>query len=196
MASTTSNRSYRFPQASDDYVPHTDIENLATDVDTDVALLLDAESSPLPLGVIARARRISNSSATSGTTELGVLRLDSVPVYAGRLYGIGTNSLLVDGSVANDVARLFLRANSAGTATTSSTQLAIGQALVGNVSFPEGLFVETVYAPSVDETLSILLSVGRQTGTGSFVVLGGATVPINLVVADLGLDPGDTGTDL
>ncbi|HET8716673.1 MAG TPA: hypothetical protein VFM50_02895, partial [Nocardioidaceae bacterium] len=183
MAGTTSNRSYRFPQASDDYVPHTDIENLATDVDADVALLLDAENSPLPLGVIAQHTRSSNSSATSGSTELGILRIDSVPLYAGRIYRIGTNSLLVDGSIANDVARVFLRANSAGTATTSSTQLAIGQTVVPNVSFPNGIQVSCLYAPASDETLSILLSVGRQTGTGSFVVLGSASgVPMQLSV--------------
>ena len=158
--------------------------------------LEDDEVSPLPQGVIARGNRDSNSSSTSGTTELGVLRVDSIPVYAGRLYRIWTGPIIIDGSVANDAVRVILRGDTTGSATTSSTQLAISQGVVPNIALPERFEIDIPYAPASDATLSVLLSIVRQSGTGVFQALGASTIPINLVISDEGLDPGDTGTDI
>jgi hypothetical protein len=144
--------------------------------------------------IIKRGRRITNTGSIS--TETGVLRLDGIPVYAGRLYQMSCGPVLVDGSVANDVARLTIRTETTGTATTSSAQLAIGQTIVPNISFPEGIYVNGIYAPATDATLSVLLSCSRQTGTGVFVVLGGSTTPVDLFVKDLGFDTGDAGVVL
>lgn len=156
----------------------------------------DNEVSPLPQGVIARGNRTSNSTATSGTTEQGVLRVDSIPVYAGRLYRIWTGPIIIDGSVANDAVRMVLRGDTTGSATTSSTQLAIAQGVVSNIALPETFEIDIPYVPVSDGTLSVLLSIVRQSGTGVFQALGSSTIPINLVVSDQGLDPGDTGTDI
>jgi hypothetical protein len=147
-------------------------------------------------GVIARGQRITNSSTTSGTTELGVLRVDNIPVYAGRLYRISTGPIIIDGSVANDAVRAVLRGDTTGVATTASPQMAIAQMVVPNISLPETLEIDVPYAPAADGTLSVLLSIVRQTGTGVFQALGAATIPINLVVSGEGIDPGDTGVDL
>lgn len=163
---------------------------------SDINDLSDNGVSPLPQGVIARGNRASNSTATSGTTEQGVLRVDSIPVYTGRLYRISTGPLIIDGSVANDAVRVILRGDTTGSATTSSTQLAISQGVVPNISLPERFEIDIPYAPAADGTLSVLLSIVRQSGTGVFQVLGASTIPINLVVSDEGLDPGDTGVDL
>jgi hypothetical protein len=162
----------------------------------DINDLSDNDVSPLPQGVIARGNRTSNSTATSGTTEQGVLRVDSIPVYAGRLYRIWTGPIIIDGSVANDAVRMVVRASTSGSATTASTQLAIAQGVVSNIALPECFEIDIPYAPASDGTLSVLMSIVRQSGTGVFQALGASTIPINLVVSDEGLDPGDTGTDI
>lgn len=146
--------------------------------------------------IIARGQRTSNSTATSGTTEQGVLRVDSISLTGGKLYRIFTGVILVDGSVANDVCRLVVRASNSGTATTASTQLGISQTVVTNTSFPEPLSVNVAYAPGSDETLSVLISIVRQTGTGVFQALAASTFPMDLFIQDCGTDPGDTGTDI
>jgi hypothetical protein len=196
MTATTANRGYVYPQSTDDFRPYEDIQALAEDVDADVVTLLDNSSSPLPQGVIARGQRVTSTGFTSGGTELGVLRVDSIPVYSGRLYRIATGPIIVDGSVANDAVRVVLRGNTAGTATTASTQLAIAQTVIPNISLPETLQINIPYVPSANGTLSVLMSIVRQTGTGILQALGDATFPINLVVSDEGLDPGDTGVDI
>jgi hypothetical protein len=146
--------------------------------------------------LIARHKRTSNASATSGTTEKSIMRIDGIALTGGKIYRICTNRIIVDGSVANDSCRLVLRVSNSGTATTSSTQLAIDQKVVPNISLPEGLLVDADYAPAGDETLSVLVSYVRQSGTGVFQALGDPTFPMLLRVFDSGDDPGDTGTDL
>jgi hypothetical protein len=146
--------------------------------------------------IIARHKRTGNATATSGTTEKSIMRIDSIALTGGKLYRIFTGPIIIDGSVANDACRLMVRASSSGTATTSSTLLAIDQKVIPNIALPEALRVDAVYAPAADETLSVLLSYVRQSGTGVFQALGDATFPMNLYIADCGDDPGDTGTDI
>lgn len=48
MSDTTSNRDYPFPQTSDDYVPHADVEALAEAVDADIQAIDDANITGRP----------------------------------------------------------------------------------------------------------------------------------------------------
>lgn len=153
-----------------------------------------ARLNALPKGIIARGQRTTSSSST--TTEVGVLRIDGVPVVAGRSYKVWTSPLAVHSSAANDVVRARIRINAAGTATTSSTQLAITQDIVPNTAHPPAPGISGRYDPGSSGTLSVLLTVGRQTGTGNVDILSGAGLEIELVVEDIGLAVGDTGVDI
>ena len=147
--------------------------------------------------VIARAYRSTNSSGT--TTEVGVVRLDDTPITAGRLYRVYTNSVGVDSSVANDGVRLNLRYTTDGTTPTpSSTVLTISQTIQTNIAAAEYVVVDATYTPASNETLSVLLTVSRATGSGTVLATGGsgAPGPIELYIEDMGDDPGDTGTEL
>lgn len=149
--------------------------------------------------IIARGSRSTNSSSTSGTTELAVLRVDNITVKAGRLYLIYTGTVGVDVSVANDGARLLIRYDNTGAnATTSSTLLTYSQMILSNIGVQESMQTMGTYAPGSDQTLSVLLALGRATGTGVLFVdcQSTATRPCELLVADMGPDPGDTGVDL
>ena len=156
--------------------------------------LIDKDSV-LPLGIIARGNRVTSSSTT--TTEVAVLRLDDIPVYAGRTYRIWTTPLRLDTSVANDVARVNLRHTTDGsTPDTSSTLLTNSQSTLTDATNANSASIEIDYSPAADQLLSVVLTVSRQSGTGNISIVAASTVPINLVVEDIGLDPGDTGTDL
>lgn len=145
--------------------------------------------------LVARGRRITFSSTT--TTEVEVLRLDGVQVKAGRLYWITTGPVGVDTSVNNDGARLQLRmATASATATTSSTVLDLAQQLMPNAAHSEHFSVGAMYPAASDDVLSVLLTVGRSTGSGSVGTIGDPTYPVDLMVWDCGVDPGDTGVVL
>lgn len=163
---------------------------------------LQSGSRALASDVIAASRKLvkfgrRESNSTTTTTEQGVMTLDDIPITAGRRYLIETSALLLDGSIANDVIRAVIRYTTDGsTPTTSSTILCLDQDIQPNVSFPIGASPSSTYAPVSDETLSLLLSVARVTGTGTVGMLGGSTTPIEVLVWDLGTDIGDSGTDI
>jgi len=144
--------------------------------------------------VVARGDRQTNSTAASA--EQSVLRLDNVPLVNGRVYWIGTNPLVTDVTVNNDAPRVFIRINTAGTATTASTNIALNQSRTADQTIGELLSVGLMYTPGATVTASILLSHSRASGTGNVQILGSSTIPIQMWVVDLGDDPGDTGVDL
>lgn len=143
-------------------------------------------------GVIKRGRRIT-STGNITTTETGVLRVDSIPVYAGRLYKISTSNINIDSSVDNDVARAGIRVSTSGTATTSSTLIGYVRYTLDNNVQSNVHGVTCFYTPSADGTLSVLLTLLRQAGSGNIIIFGGASDICDLVIEDMGLDPGDTG---
>jgi hypothetical protein len=137
------------------------------------------------------------TSSSTTTTEVGVLRLDDCPVLAGRFYRINAGTLLLTATVANDVTRASLRITTDGsTPTTASTLIALAQDRVDNTSFPPTQALSVIFAPGSDQTLSVLLTAARVAGTGSSGIGGASTNPIELYIEDLGTSPGDTGTDI
>lgn len=142
-----------------------------------------------------RGNRQTNSSGT-GTTEIGVLRLDGIAITSGRLYRVACGPLVPASTVTNDVVRVTIRYSTSGSATTSSTVLNIAQSVCANTSFPPTSAISDILAPGVTGTLSIILTVVRMAGTGTVSVLGAPTDPINMWIEDIGTDPGDTGIDL
>lgn len=164
----------------------------SSDLVAGVRLTASVLSTMFPLAVIARGRR-TTATGNITTTETGVLRIDSIPVKAGRGYQIATSNINMDGSVANDIYAARIRISTTGTATTSSTQIAnIRQTSddpTNSNIFPEN----TYYFPSADATLSVLLSAVRTAGTGNLVVFCSATDILDMCVVDLGVAPSDTG---
>lgn len=144
--------------------------------------------------VIARGRRESTSTAASAETE--VLRVDGISLTSGKVYWITAGSLLLDTTVANDVGRVRIRLSTSGAATTSSTQFASSNMTLDNATDGNNVHVGNLYIPSGDETISILVTTVRQSGTGNISIVASSTNPLDLFVVDMGDDPGDTGVDL
>lgn len=143
-------------------------------------------------GVLARGRRTS-ATGTITTTETLVIRLDNIPVKAGRLYRISTSNINMDTTVANDIGTCRIRISTAGSATTASTQIANIRQTIDDATNSNIVNLDTFYAPASDATLSVLLSAIRQAGSGNLVVFCSGTDILDLVVTDYGPDPGDTG---
>lgn len=170
-------------------------EDVVTDL-TNLDQAIEAHEADHP-HLVARARRLTSSSGT--TSEVGVLRLDDIPIKAGRAYRIYTSQLTPDTDTANDVVTVRIRHTTNGaTPTTSSTILPCSNA---NVRLPdiangESVVISTIYAPAVDETLSLLLCVARTAGSGTVLIFANGGYGIEIFVEDVGEDPGDTGVDI
>lgn len=146
--------------------------------------------------LVAYGQRTSSSTAT--TTEQEVLRLDGVDLKSGKRYEFKTNTVQPVSSIANDYVAIKLRYVTGGaTATSSSTALVVSQLRITGASGNETTQAVVTYAPSGgDEELSLILTVARVSGTGNVSITGASTNPIELMVIDLGPDPGNTGMSL
>lgn len=147
----------------------------------------------MPAGILSRGRRVTASSTT--TSEIGVLRLDDVPIAPGRCYEIKTTPLFMDSSVVNDEIFCRIRATfDSSTPTTASTVLSgtFVDVRQTDAALAESKTIITTYNPAGSETLSLLLCVGRIAGTGSVSVT--ADNAIEMTIVDIGPDPGNTGT--
>jgi hypothetical protein len=183
---TTATYALRYPASSDNVRPYEDIQDLANDCDAVFARK----------GIVKRGRRTTNVTAT--TTEAGVLRVDNIPILANYAYKIWTSPLFFVGSAAADVNAAILRTNTAGVATTASTQLHEVQIQTTNTTHPPIMgSIVVPYISAVAQTLSVLLTVARMSGgTGTAALNAGAVGNIELVIECMGLDPGDSGVVL
>lgn len=145
---------------------------------------------PLPGTVIARASRSTDSSTT--TSEVGVLRLDSIPIVNGVFYIIQTSSMYLL-STTGDILNIRFRASTAGSATTGSAQLGQAAQITTNSIQPYTAMLSATYASATTGSLSILLSITRASGSGNAKVFGSSEFWVT--VGNI-TDPGDTGVDI
>ncbi len=154
------------------------------------------ESRVLELNLHAWGQRLTDSSSTSGTTELAVLRVDSLDLKAGKFYEVRTGNLRPDLTTATDRVKVTLRYSSSGAATTSSLEIGrVESATVGDLnSLPS---FSGWLAPTSDEaTASVLLSISRPTGAGTFFLEADPNRGIEIFVICHGDAPGNTGVAL
>lgn len=159
------------------------------DTGTAAAWILDTKK------IATRGERTTGSSTT--TTTVGVLRLDDIPLAAGRVYKIYTSPLNLDTSVDADVVRGEMRYTTDGsTPTTSSTAMILGSNKLASAAVSQPVVLQRTYAPAGAETLSLLMCVTRVSGTGNVSIIGDPTFPIQMWVEDGGIDPGDVATEI
>lgn len=148
--------------------------------------------------VIARGRRTTTSTGTSGTTELGVIRLDDVPITSGRLYTITWRGD-PDSTIDTDVISVRCRYTTDGSTPSTSSTILPGseRRQPAFASVTNGQQHSALYIPSSNETFSVLLTQRRVSGTGSVTLFANGTDFItDIWITDGGVDPGDTGVDI
>lgn len=150
-------------------------------------------------GIVAYGSRNSIVGPTSGSTELGILRLDNLNLVVGYQYLILIGNLRVDYSApTTDRAKYVLRYNSAGTATTSSTAVARSE-----ISDSSGFDLNSFPPPqgwirpsSSTTTGSVLLSIVRPSGSGTLTTPPSpyaADELVTMTIINFGPAPADTG---
>lgn len=146
------------------------------------------------LNRLVQGNRATASSTTSGTTELGILRLDNLVLKNGYAYEFVCGNIRPTLSVPTDHFKLLLRYSSAGAATTSSTEIGRAEETVASLNnwpMPTGWVL-----PGADTTTaSVLLSVVRTSGTGTFTT-NADTGGLWLTVVNHGVAAADTGVDI
>lgn len=148
---------------------------------------------------LARARRITNSSSSTSTTLVGVLRLDDIPLKANTSYRITWRGSF-DVATATDTMRGLITHTTDGTTPTTSSGTLKGSG--GEVPFTSASSATTVtvvtdYTPGADLTLSLLLCIQHVIGTSAGILVAADThFNTDMYVDDMGDDPGDTGTDI
>lgn len=152
----------------------------------------------MPLGVIARHRRTTTSSAITASTSsaaIAILRL-ATPVKAGRLYRVGCPQAAAYCEVSASRSQFVINYTENGTnPTTTSTQLTQSGSKHPDLGFVDFFPCLGNYVPASDLTLTATLYVWRPSGSGNIFCYG-AGPSLDFIVEDMGVDPGSSGTTL
>jgi hypothetical protein len=142
---------------------------------------------PWPLGVIAQVERAGAS--TPSTAAQPVLRMDNVPVTAGRRYRIYTSTFLIFSTAVNDngSARISFTTDGTSAGTASTLLTLFNSSDIATTGDGTGAMLSQDYVPAVDLKLSLLLFTTRVQGTGSISLVSTASQRIQLTVEDRGL---------
>lgn len=161
--------------------------------------LTATQLNALSEGVIARARRTTSSATSSSDgVDVAVLRVSNVSLVAGRLYSVWTTPLGLDSSSTNDEIAARIRYTTNGTDATTSSTILLGSNIQTRQTDGNVWEHKTIQTALVGTTVtaSFLIVVRRIAGAGAckIAVDGSAGDVIDLVIEDIGADPGDTGT--
>lgn len=188
-----------YPALSDPPNGPSQLQALATEVETELAridgLIAGNASSITTLQnnrerILAWGRRTSSSSST--TTTVGVIRLDGIALTGGRLYRV-TYVTHPSSTVGTDTIRTEVRFTTNNTAATTASPVMFNSQVYDT---PNAETHMTLYAPSVNETLSVLLCVTRFAGSGNVLAFADSDRGTDITVEDLGTSVGDTGVDI
>lgn len=192
----TANYGFPFPELGDAPNGPAQISALAVAVDATLDGVddrLDSVESGTS-SLIGRARRITTSALSASSAAVGVLRLDGMTGTAGHAITFRAGLLHPTSSVTTDTIRVEVRYTTNGVAaTTASPVLPGGQAYE---NFGNASSIETTYVPPANQTLSFLLCVAREAGSGNASLFTDAIRFTEFKIYDDGVDPGDAGVDI
>jgi hypothetical protein len=147
--------------------------------------------------IVAQGNRNTASSTSSGTTAMGILRLDNLALKSGYAYQFICGNIRATIGTAGSNFKLYLAYSSAGAATTASTEIGRTEQNPPNSTWnwpaPTGWVI-----PGADTTTaSILLAVIRTNtvGASTFTTLAD-TGGLWLTVICRGVGVSDTGVDI
>jgi hypothetical protein len=152
--------------------------------------------------LVARMQRVTTKTvaAASAGTEFGFMRIDNIPVRAGKAYRIMTSSINLDTDVAEDAmqarVRIAYSATTGTLATTASQQYGQMRQVQHNIGFSLLIPLSAFYFAAADGYISVLLTGIRATGTGNLQFFANAGEIFDLTVEYAGTDPGSAGTAL
>ncbi|MCE7008723.1 hypothetical protein LWC34_38820 [Kibdelosporangium philippinense] len=145
--------------------------------------------------VIARAQRTDSSPGTTSATGVGVTSL-TVDVLAGHRYRVDIPLCHATSTTNGDLTLVKVTHSVNGSTPTASSPAILGAQAVAaphpTAPFPVVGFI----TPNADLTLKLLVCVARVGGSGTSSIFGDGIRVMDLLVWDMGIDPGNTGTNL
>lgn len=144
--------------------------------------------------LLARGRRTTNSGGSTSAV-VPLLRLDDVAVAAGRAYLIEINGGLFPSGADTARADVTLRFTTTGaTPTTGSPVLLLDGKQMFTAGFVERYNASIVYVPGSNQLLSLLLCFQSVIYGANVSSYGTSSWPTEILITDLGADPGNVGT--
>lgn len=132
--------------------------------------------SPRAGRMVAYGQRPSGSNNTT-VLEAPILRIDNIPVIAGHRYWTAFGFNFYDATT-GDFMRGVLRYNMGGPATGASTQFGVMPQLGTNSFTAQGLHVSGSFVAPSTGLASVLFSLNRFSGSGTYRLEGSVEVPI------------------
>lgn len=154
-------------------------------------------TASLPNGIVKRAIRTTAPPSTLATTAGAaqpVMSLDA-HVLAGRCYRVSVLNIGVYGNGAATVEVHLTYTTNGTVASTASTVLKATDVQVVTGDIPNEANLGATYAPTADGPLSVLLSYFCAVGATTVFMIGSAAWPIEILIEDIGVDPGASGTN-
>ena len=195
----TANYAWPYPAGSSAPNVPVDIKALADAADATVDAIDDRLDivETRPRGLVGRGRRTTVSTATTGI--VGVIRLASISVIAGRAYRIVATIHPRSSSSGDRILTEIRHTTNGTTPGTGSAVLPGGQhyttAAPGGVS--DSAQFEFVYEPAVSVGLQVILTVTREAGgAGNVTLYADSSAVTEVAVYDDGLATGNSGTNI
>lgn len=148
--------------------------------------------------ILARGPRTTAGTATT-TTAQGFVRLDDKAILAGHRIRVFATGLHPQSTVAADAIQVDFYYTTDGSTPTTSSAILDGSEFFCRPTSANSAETNTIaagYTPVSDETLSVLVAYKRIAGSGNVNLFGSADAQFELIIEDLGTDPGATGTNL
>lgn len=147
------------------------------------------------IGTMWRRYRRGTASTATGTSDVGVIRIDSIPIRGLHQYIIKV-MCHPDSTTSTDGVRIQVRyRDDGGSATTANSLLPDATMFV---KLGDALYFEAYYSTVTDLTLSLLLCVARASGAGNSSLFadsaGAGNRSTTLAIVAAGYDPGSVGT--
>lgn len=150
--------------------------------------------------IVKRGRRVSDSTTTTGTTDIPVMRIDAITTVTGYLYGVSVSNLALDVATSADEVRARIRYTTDGTAAVVGSTLLPGASMTlrqADAAVPEQKPMFTTYTSVAGESLSLLLCVSKVAGASAGGILAdGLENIMEVLVWNLGFDPGNNAVIL
>jgi hypothetical protein len=138
--------------------------------------------------LIANGWRTTSTATT--TSEIGVLRIDDVPIYEGRCYEISTSPLSGYADTTSEFFEFRIKYTTDGSTPTTSSSTIPGGISVDSQSntYSSTSYgpIFATYRPPADQTLSLLLTIRRITGGGNVQSIADATYVTEMRIKDVG----------
>lgn len=160
-----------YPSGSDNPAVPLYIKQLAEAVDTALDGV-DDKAVAADDRVVKWGYRDTTSSISTSSAAVGVLRIDGMELKAGQDYEVVSGTLHPTSSVTTDVARIEIRYSTTGLATTASAILPGVQAYE---VFGNSALLRAKFKVVADITVSMLLCIARDSGSGNVQMFTDAT---------------------